>query len=184
MATREAVVESWFQEPAEVMFTGWPEHKVPRYFSCQCVGPSPALFDVDPLRADAEHKFGFPRQRPGLLEEEVRIPFLGSMGVEGRNAHFEFQPVLYRLDFHCKIRSECGCASADVPACRGADLQDGFILFVVNCRFGRGGRGLRRTLAIGRQTPDKYRQACCELEGASRHSYIFLQRLKNGFAEP
>jgi hypothetical protein len=83
MATCEAVVVCRFQEPAEVMFAGWPEHKVPRYFSGQCVGPSPALFDVNPLRADAEHKFGFPGQGPWLLEEEVRIPFLGTMGLAG-----------------------------------------------------------------------------------------------------
>ena len=80
MATCEAVVVSRFQEPAEVMFAGWPEHKIPRYFSGQCVGPFPALFDVNPLRADAEHKFGFPRQCPWLLEEEVRIPFLSQDG--------------------------------------------------------------------------------------------------------
>ena len=119
MATCEAVVVSRFQEPAELMFAGWPEHKVPRYFSCQRVGPSPALFDVNPLRADAEHEFGFPRQGPWLFEEKVRIPFLGSMVVEGRNAHFEFQPLLDRLDFHCKIRSECSCASVDALQERG-----------------------------------------------------------------
>src|SRR5260370_16925502 len=110
------------------MFAGWPEHKVPRYFSGQCVGPSPALFDVNPLRADAEHEFGFPRQCPWLLEDEVRIPFLGSMGVEGRNAHFEFQPVLYRLDFHSKIPNKCGCASPAVPPFPLTALPHGFII--------------------------------------------------------
>ncbi len=75
MATCEAVVVSWFQKPAEVMFAGWPEHEIRRYFSGQFVGPSSVPFDVNPLRADAEHKFGLPRQRPGLLKEEVSIPF-------------------------------------------------------------------------------------------------------------
>ena len=75
MSSCKAVVVSRFEKPAEVMFTVWPEHEIPSYFSGERVAPSPILFEVNPLRANAEHKFCFPRQGPRLLEEQVRIPF-------------------------------------------------------------------------------------------------------------
>src|ERR1051326_1908071 len=72
------------------------------------------------------------------------------MGIERRN-EFKFQPVLDWLDFGCKVRSECGCASSGIPACRAADLQDRFVLFTVMLCSGAGGRPLRHSLPIIRQ---------------------------------
>src|ERR1700750_436884 len=116
MASCKAVVVSRFNVPAEAMFAGWPEHKVCRYFSTYRVTPSSILFEVNPLRANSEHKFRLPRHSPRFLEEQVGIPFFSVAGVEGRNTCFEFQPVFYRCNLRCKIRRERGCASAGVPA--------------------------------------------------------------------
>jgi hypothetical protein len=96
------------------MFAGWPEHKVCRYLSSYRVTPSSILLEVNPLRANSEHKFRLPRHSLRFLEEQVGIPFLSIAGVEGRNTCFEFQPVFYRGNLRRKIRREGGCASADV----------------------------------------------------------------------
>jgi hypothetical protein len=90
MSSCKAVVISRFEKPAEVMFAIWPEHRIPSYFSGDCVGPSPSLFEVNPLRANPEHEFCFSRQGPRLLEEQVGIPFFRIVGVERRNAEFKF----------------------------------------------------------------------------------------------
>ena len=172
MSSCEAVVVSRLEKPAEVMFTVRPEHEIPSYFSGERVGPSPILIEVNPLRANAEHKFCFPRQGPGLFEEQVRIPLFRIMGIERRNAEFKFQPVLDWLDLRCKIRSPRGCASSGIPACRAADLQDRFVLFIVIRSFGTGGRRLRRSLPIGRPL-DENGEACDKQpERTSRHRYL------------
>lgn len=144
MVSSEAVIERWLQEPVETMFAVWPEHEIRRDFRGYGVGPSTALFEVNPLRADAQHEFRFSRQRPPLLEKQVGIPFRGSTGEEGRNACFEFEPVFYRLDLHREIRRVRGGAPADIPVDRARQFEGRFILFLAGGRFDLGGRPLRR----------------------------------------
>src|ERR1700751_5913497 len=114
-----------------MMFTGWPEHEIASYFSSYRVAPCPILFEVNPLRANAKHKFCLSRDDPWLLEQQVGIPFLNSLRVEGRNAHFYFQPVLLERTLRRKVRRKTNRSPAEVPTRRSAEFEGHFRFFIL-----------------------------------------------------
>src|SRR5581483_9807561 len=89
----EAVVVSRFDEPAEFMLAAWPVHEIECGFAGQGVAGDAEGAGVNPLGADADHELGLLRKRPGLLQEQVRVPFDGVAGEERRGSHFDFEPV-------------------------------------------------------------------------------------------
>ena len=60
VASGKTVVVSRFEEPAETVFAGRPEHEVSRYLPRDGVGHFPDLFEMDPLRTDAHHELCLP----------------------------------------------------------------------------------------------------------------------------
>jgi len=58
---------------------------------------------VDPFRADAGHEFHFLRERPGLFEQKIDIPFCGMAAENRRYSCLKFKPLLDGRDFdsHC-----------------------------------------------------------------------------------
>jgi hypothetical protein len=60
VASGKTVVVSRFEEPAETVFAGRPEHEVSRYFPRDGVGHFPVLSEVDPYGADTHHELCLP----------------------------------------------------------------------------------------------------------------------------
>jgi hypothetical protein len=78
---------------------------------------------MNPLGTEAEHELDLAGDGPGLLEEQVRIPFGGVMAKIRGYTEFEFQPVLNRSDFDSGCRAEADCASGKVPVWSSTDLK-------------------------------------------------------------
>ena len=86
MPSRKVVLVARFEEPAESMLPGGPEHKIQHGFSGDRVRCYAVLPRMNPLRAKAEHELRFIREGPGLLEQKVGVPFCRVTGEKGRNA--------------------------------------------------------------------------------------------------
>ena len=56
VASSKAVVVSRFEEPAETVFAGGPEHEVSCQLTRDRVGYFSALSEMNPFRADAQHE--------------------------------------------------------------------------------------------------------------------------------
>src|SRR5580700_8545690 len=84
---------------------------------------------MNPLRANAKHKLHFFRYRPGLLEEQVNIPFCRVRTEERRNSCLKFQPVLDRRNFNCEVRAETRTAARQATASSSPYLDDRNFLF-------------------------------------------------------
>lgn len=75
MASGKTVVVGRFEEPTEAVFASWPEHEVSRKLSGNGIGHVPVLVEVNLFGTDAQHELCLSRYGPGLLEEQVSIPF-------------------------------------------------------------------------------------------------------------
>lgn len=78
---------------------------------------------MHPFRPDAEHELDLVREGPWLFEKQISIPFCIAMTKEGRNAAFQFQPILDRGDFDGDRRSEIRAAALEAPFSRAAQFK-------------------------------------------------------------
>lgn len=129
MSPAEVVVVGRFEKPPEFTLPdGRPEHEIPHGFSGDGVRGHSVLSGMNPLRANAEHELYFLGERPWLLEEKVHIPFRGVTGEKRRNTAFNFEPVFYRGNFNCEVRSETRTAAFQALARGSTDFDDGDLL--------------------------------------------------------
>jgi hypothetical protein len=83
VASAKVVVVCRFEEPAEAVFAGWPEHEVSRQLTGYGVGRFPILLEVNPFGTDAQHELCPTRYGPRFFEEQVGVPFRRITRVEG-----------------------------------------------------------------------------------------------------
>src|SRR5580658_996832 len=126
MSSGKVVVVSRFEVPAKSMLPHRrPEHEIPCGFSGDRVACHSALSGMNPFWAHSEHELHFFRERPGLLEQKVHIPFCRVTAEKRRNAPFNFEPVVYRGNFNREVRSETRTAAFQALGGSGPKLDDG-----------------------------------------------------------
>jgi hypothetical protein len=125
MSSPKVVFVARFEVPTESTLFRRPEHEIQHRLSRDGICGHAAPPHMDPLWADARHEFHFLRERPGLLEQKIDIPFCGVTAKNRRYARLKFKPLLDgRYLNSCRGR-DIRSARRNIPTGRYPDFNDG-----------------------------------------------------------